>query len=261
MELRKSECNTEITVKTAVSSKRIMLLTDEEIKKLCHSIIYNSFVFCGFKGSENEDTVTFQTLQLISLLKKDFKHFGTQEIELAFKYGVRNKFGQFMGLNPRTYFQFLSGYESLEERIEAKQKELIVSSEPVLSKEQKDEILLSFARRYFEEYKLTKTAHYHFHYVLDFLTQLYGKEVNGKKTLIVDEQKRKEIKQTALNEYERYVLSAADTYKQQGMNRKAKEVASVLNDLKENHTYINYQKKNAVKCFFDEQIENGNNMY
>jgi len=259
MELSRQSANvSEIT--KALLSKAFIHASEQEIKTKCHMVIWKSLVFCGFKGSENDEVVAFQTLQLIGLIQKDFRTIRLDEIDLAFYYGVRQHFGAFMGMNAKTYYQFIKGYTEMEQRIEEKKKVIQIEENPVLSKDQKDSITLSFAKQYFEEYKLTGVAGYHFHYACDLLTEMYGEELNGKKTLVLNEQDRNDIKETSKKQYEAYVLGAAAEYKNHGMNKKAKEVQSVLENLKENQTYINHQKKNAVKYFFDKMIKEGTNL-
>ncbi len=92
---------------------------------------------------------------------KDIKqYFGTltiEEIAIAFAKGVRNEYGEYIGLNVATYFIWLRTYMTSSVRTEAKKKQLAYKMEQEkpkeLSEKEKDAILKQGALDAFEKYK------------------------------------------------------------------------------------------------------------
>jgi len=245
---------------------QISTLKRNELKEFCLSIITYSLNFEGLKSATDENILIAQTNFLMNEVLCDFKNLSKQEIEEAFKRGLKGEFGQYMGLNPKTYHLFLKSYSGLEERKAAIKaaNELMEEQTPEKTAEEKELILKTAALEYFEQYKRTKIFIGYWHCVLNHVTKKHGRIIivkgKEKQTLIESEEARVKIKFDSFNEYKEFVEKNAAAYKLQGMVSKSKQTLEILNNLDSNISYINIQKKNALKYYFDKLISEGNEL-
>lgn len=247
----------------ARNQKQILQLGKEEVKEFCLTVITYSLNFQGLKSASDENVLIAQTNFLMNEVLCDFKNLTKAEIEEAFKRGLKGEFGQYMGLNPKAYYLFLSGYSKLEERKAAIKayNDFMEEQTPEKTAEEKELILKTAALEYFEQYKRTRRFVTYWHCVHNYVNKKNGRIilVNGKEkqTLIENEEIRVKIKFDSFNEYKERIEKSAAAYKLQGMVSKSKQTLEILNNLDSNISYINLQKKNALKHYFDKLINEG----
>jgi hypothetical protein len=100
-------------------------------------------------------------LTILVLIKDVFDYFGTLtigECQKAFKLGIMKEFGEFTGLNNKTYLQFLKGYLGWNKRLEANKKQSAFNTQQidkpiVLTEDEKDAKMKDFALTCFETTK------------------------------------------------------------------------------------------------------------
>lgn len=86
----------------------------------------------------------------------NFQFIRVQEIRIAFKNGVRGEYGEFFGLNIKTFYQWLKGYQFDEKRKKAyKDKKAELESElpPIMTPEESDKAFRRVIQRNFQNYK------------------------------------------------------------------------------------------------------------
>lgn len=125
-----------------------------DLYKILCGIIMEAYQYCGqrLKGeneAEKGQELKFQTENLISdIADVKYKKFTIQDIKFAFKNGLKGEYGEWMGLNNKTYNQWLKGF--LENRKSAlvhtspKQIEYTLSQQEI-EKIQKDAVITCYA--------------------------------------------------------------------------------------------------------------------
>ena len=241
----------------AKSFGQIKAFSQKEIELFCLDIVTSGLHFLGLKDSCSDEILNFQTNALLKEINLNFNNLTKAEIILAFKYGLRNKFGQVFGMNQKTYFQFMDGYVKMSERAEAiKYLNASLEEKPVeKSLAEKELIMKNAALKYFAEYKASGIFQRNYYIVHDYVNKMKGRKiiVNGKEkqTLIENELIRIKIKEESYAEYVHYIESTATEYKLHGNITRAKQTLSLLDNLDSNISYVILQKKNALKHYFD----------
>lgn len=101
--------NTEILLTKKPSEANV-----KDFKTFVCSVITEAYQYCGqrLKGDTEDEKVnelTFQANYLISdLSTKKFDKFLISDIRVAFKKGVSGEYGEYHGLNNRTYLMFMN---------------------------------------------------------------------------------------------------------------------------------------------------------
>lgn len=122
-------------------------------------IIGKTYVNSGQKFDQSAKDQLSATLdELVSDLQKYNSTMTVPEIELAFKNGWKGEYGEYFGLNNKTYFQWVNAYCWTEKRLrvkktllEAKEKE---GKEPdKLTPEQQDMVLKEACLKSFDDYR------------------------------------------------------------------------------------------------------------
>lgn len=104
----------------AIQAVKICDMPQKDAINQLMSIIVKCYFDAGQQIAGENETKRGQQLQLIatSLLSElsKFKHMSIQDVQIAFKNGVRREYGEFYGLNPATYYQWLKSYQFDEKR-------------------------------------------------------------------------------------------------------------------------------------------------
>jgi len=241
----------------------ITTLKPNELKDFCLLAITYVHNFCGVKDSTSAEVLAEQTNLLRHEVLPQFKLLTKEEITLAFKIGVRGDAGQFMGLNPKTYHQWLKHFVESKERQEAIKLYLEISEPKPIEKtmEEKKAILITAAKQYFAEYKESNIFKRHWHSVYDIINEKNGTDLiindKTKRTLITDSEIRRLINIESRKEYVDKLEHDADDAMKSGRFVKAKEIKDMINHLDTNTSYKFTQKKNALKYYFDSLIKAG----
>lgn len=124
----------------------------DELTVFMTGLIERTHINCGQKV--DEDYVDLYLDELISDLKKYNTGVSLQEIELAFKGGYKGAFGEWFGLNNKTYFGWINAFTFCEKRTRA--KSLLrdrVLPEVELSENQKEMLVREGCLKSFELFK------------------------------------------------------------------------------------------------------------
>lgn len=143
-----------MNIELALKSKKIAELTFEEVRERVRNILAATFFIAGYKPPEERDGKAL-TEKLTSDLISDFGGLTMDEVAICFEMGAKESFGEFMGLNMRTFTKWLKSYKTSDVRYNAVKN----SNQPSLSQSTESgsrESMLAIARRYFESYKETK---------------------------------------------------------------------------------------------------------
>lgn len=229
-----------------IGNKAFKLLESSVQKKQCLDIVTLAHAAIGNKGTE-ADILVFQTNELISCLTGKYAELTIPEIKEAFEMLLSGEFGQFMGMNKRTYYIALKGYYELPQRTEGMKQYLALIEAPKVSEkplhvkvqETKESVI-----RAFEEYKETKKLPYTSFAYYDFLKE------QGKFNWTKEE--KLEMHEQATREYEGLLRER----KEQRVI-KSSQVAELMLSLSSNPTFKNLCKKIALKRYFNLLINEG----
>jgi len=112
-----------------------------DLELLITKLIIKTLLEAGVSKSTNNDVITFLSENILKdLLEPKFNYLSVEEIELAFKKGVRQEYGVFMGINIQTLHIWIRAYLASKERriaiieFNAKNDEKIYGKEDKFSK-------------------------------------------------------------------------------------------------------------------------------
>lgn len=226
--------------KAKVISLRIDSVSTIELKKFLNNLISNIYILCGM--DQDSSTSIVQLNELSSELKKFYKFLTLDELTIAFKKGCKNSYGEYFGLNFKTYVGWIYAYTGEESRAKAiKAIELakldLLPKQKVLTQEEKEEILKDGVLKSFESFKSGAI-------VLDAGNVSYNwLDKNG---LIKFTKERKD----------EIFKQSSDKLKAEIVQNKNRNVSIeiALSHLTNDH-FISEAKKMALKIYFSELIE------
>lgn len=211
-------------------------------------LIAKTHLNCGNKSDFDQVNSTID--ELCEDLKKYNASLTFKEIELAFRNGWKGVYGDYFGLNNKTYFQWVNAYAFGEKRLRItnmllKEKEK-QNMKTEISEEEKERIIRNGAIKCFNEFKSTGI-------ILDAGSVTYN--YLNKIGLITF---TKQIKDDILAKTrERLINSHLVEITNTGNVRKIKEVKALIDELKKSvpTNLISESKKEALKLFFQNIIE------
>lgn len=106
----------------------------------------------------NKNVVEIEVDNMTSDVVNYFGALKLSDIELAFKNGIQNKYGEYFGLNIKTYLNWLKNYiydPERVERVKLEQKNNMIE-EKKLSEKEKEEIIKNGLLATFERFKENK---------------------------------------------------------------------------------------------------------
>lgn len=186
---------------------------------------------------------------MVTELKKDvltrFKGLTLQEVEIALTNGVKGDYGEYYGLNVKSFNKFLNAYTFSEERSKALSSRLTpvtpekqLSSRGTITREENERVAIENAFYTFEEYKRSKQCFDPGNCVYDFLDRLkLIKFTPADKWKFMEEAKKQ-------RETERKFLG------------KTMLISDVIEKQQEGGIIVAYAKKIALKRYFDDLVNN-----
>ena len=144
-------------IAVALQGTQIKYLSEEEFGLAMDALVHNTFLSCGIKYEEEVVDKTID--EFIGDTRKYFSTITVDEIKIAFSKGWKGEYGEFFGLNNKTYHQWLCGYMYGVKRANTK-KAIQESNEnrnkkPELTENEKEAILREGAITKFNEFKTT----------------------------------------------------------------------------------------------------------
>lgn len=141
----------------ARNGERIRMMPESSVGRELSILITKTHIACG--QAINEGVVS---LGMPMLLEDIIKYFGTltiSEITQAFRLGTMGEFGEWFGLNNKTYLQWCKGYLGWQKRIEANKKQMAFQNEfnkpKELTQSEKEKIIAEGVLIVFKEFKKT----------------------------------------------------------------------------------------------------------
>lgn len=228
--------------------EKIRTIPDDEFLFLIDGLIAKTHLNCGMKSDLEQVNSTID--ELCEDLKKYNSSITFKEIELAFRNGWKGFYGEYFGLNNKTYFQWVNAYAYGEKRLRItnmmlKEKEK-QSMKPEISEEEKNRIIRDGVLACFENFKSTGVIHDAGNVSYNYLDKMglitFTKQV---KDDIVAKTRERMINSS--------LMEMANT----GNVRNIKEVKVIVDELKKGMptSLITESKKEALKLFFQNLIE------
>lgn len=141
----------------AKSGLRINQIEENECKKLLLVLIGKTHLDCGMVQDTVAISITINSLH--DTLVKYFYTLTMSEITQAFRLGTMGEFGEWFGLNNKTYLQWCKGYLGWQKRIEANKKQMAFQNEfnkpKELTQSEKEKIIAEGVLIVFKEFKKT----------------------------------------------------------------------------------------------------------
>jgi hypothetical protein len=242
-------------------------LHENEVKSACAEILaIADFDMSSFREKPSQqDTqkqaqvLKFQTEAFFKEIRGKFRQFTIPELKEAFRRGVRGEAGQYFGLCPKTYHQFMEWYFELEERVTAWNKYLNSGEQ---DQEQKP---IKFSPAQWREFALAAFNNYKLDpdrdspnkgysaSIYDAINDLIGVEIPHSKrgtvkTLVADPVTRKELQISTKIEYQDFKNNAVKS----GLVKK-EDCAQ----FDQGPLYGRLLKKNYLLYFFDQLLKEG----
>ena len=104
----------------ALQSGKISEMKKSELVKELNNILTKTYfdagqIMPGFNTQEQTKNLQVLSVALYDELQQ-FKFLRIEELKIAFKNGVRGEYGEFFGINIKTFYQWLKGYQNDEKR-------------------------------------------------------------------------------------------------------------------------------------------------
>ncbi len=239
----------EYEIAKCLQSTMIMDENQLVIQNEVTGIVIKSYVDAGF--SMDERVISVLVNEIISDLKRNpvFRVLTIDEVKLAFNLGVVNEYGEYMGINRKTYNQWLNGYIKSQDRKNATKKMLPKPVEKVLTEYEKEKIVKEVALKAFEFFKINGDYKDYGNATYNYLDRL--------KLIPITKERKQKIKDEA---FEFVILE----YKNERDSKKDTIIRSIIDDSineielnKNDHRVIFQAKRMALVVYFKELVEMG----
>lgn len=138
---------------------RIESYTTDALVTRISTLLRQTYIMVGFKTPEENDLAII-TAKLTSDLFESFRYLTYGEVSLCFELGAKGEYGEFMGLNMRTFTRWLKAYKTSDFRYhlvvdrERKQQAALPPVSEAYNREREDRMLQNVFRYYRENYPL-----------------------------------------------------------------------------------------------------------
>ena len=142
-------------MRMAFQTPRIIDMTPRDLSTFITSQIVQSYIMVGYQ-TYNEKDICVLTAKLSSDLQESYPYLHRGEIVICFELGAQEQFGDYIGLNYRTFHKWLKGYKNSDLRyrvIKQIEQEKEVKALPAVSREYNEEKMNLLIIRRFHEYK------------------------------------------------------------------------------------------------------------
>lgn len=153
MELAKIETNKYLA---ALTSGKFLDLNKHEGVKILADIISKIQFEAGQMMSEKDKFLNAELMH--EEIRSNFAFIRTEEIRLAFANGVRGEYGDFYGLNIKTFYSWLKNYQTSEKRRSEMAKLKTGKEEPVIDKSEAKKLYWQKIAKDIQKFK--ETGHF-----------------------------------------------------------------------------------------------------
>lgn len=221
-----------------------------DVTNIFVSIITSAYTRAGY-NMPDPDTLALYADEFYTSLLEKFPRVSISEVREAIKEGVYGEYGEFTGLNPKTFMQFIKGYVASGTRKEAikqfQSKKLFLTAQRELTPDERDKYNKDFVNELFEDHLKGKL-------VADYVPSfIYDVLENFGKIKLPLEEKRK-INERAKSYFAR--LKTSKRYKTKPRHI-GDELSAYIQTRDEETTIKNISKQFAVVDFFEEMTKAG----
>lgn len=145
----------EIRLQRAISDRRLISYQPGEILPAVNQILLQTYVLVGFTPPKAND-LAILIAKLSADLQESYPSLTLQEVALCFELGAKGEYGEFMGLNLRTFTRWLKAYQTCDLRYRAvveREQAKAQAALPSISEEYKEQRERAFLNRVFEHYR------------------------------------------------------------------------------------------------------------
>lgn len=145
----------EIRLQRAISDRRLISYQPGEILPAVNQILLQTYVLVGFTPPKAND-LAILIAKLSADLQESYPSLTLQEVALCFELGAKGEYGEFMGLNLRTFTRWLKAYKTSDMRYRAiieREQAKAQAALPSISEEYKEQRERAFLNRVFEHYR------------------------------------------------------------------------------------------------------------
>ena len=142
-------------MRMAFQTPRIIDMTPRDLSTFITSQIVQSYIMVGYQ-TYNEKDICVLTAKLSSNLQESYPYLHRGEIVICFELGAKGEYGDYTGVNLRTFCKWLKGYKTSDLRyrvIKQIEQEKEVKALPAVSREYNEQKMNQLIIRRFHEYK------------------------------------------------------------------------------------------------------------
>ena len=142
-------------MRMAFQTPRIIDMTPRDLSTFITSQIVQSYIMVGYQ-TYNEKDICVLTAKLSSDLQESYPYLHRGEIVICFELGAKGEYGDYTGVNLRTFCKWLKAYKTSDLRyrvIKQIEQEKEVKALPAVSREYNEEKMNLLIIRRFHEYK------------------------------------------------------------------------------------------------------------
>ena len=142
-------------MRMAFQTPRIIDMTPRDLSAFITSQIVQSYIMAGYQ-TYNEKDICVLTAKLSSDLQESYPYLHRGEIVICFKLDAKGEYGDYSGVNLRTFCKWLKAYKTSDLRyrvIKQIEQEKEVKALPAVSREYNEEKMNLLIIRRFHEYK------------------------------------------------------------------------------------------------------------
>ena len=142
-------------MRMAFQTPRIIDMTPRDLSAFITSQIVQSYIMVGYQ-TYNEKDICVLTAKLSSDLQESYPYLHRGEIVICFELGAKGEYGDYSGVNLRTFCKWLKAYKTSGLRyrvIKQMEQEKEVKALPAVSREYNEEKMNLLIIRRFHEYK------------------------------------------------------------------------------------------------------------
>lgn len=235
----------------ARNEKRIKEVEQDDIEDRIVNIIQTTFFEYGRRKPIDEHEIEAQkqddlvlSFTLIKDLQRDFKFLTIKDVENAFSMGVRGEFGKIIGVNVRTFYQWLKEYD--ERRRTALKMHKVKLNQTINLQEAKQtvrhEMSIEDLQVHFDNVQEYLIEHERLPVVSDWLCVFWYLQKTGKSKELLDDEKTKAAFEIY---FEQYIARTA------GKDKGIKAVKKLIESFDHTDpTTINAKRQQFAKFYF-----------
>lgn len=191
-------------------------------------------------GTWSKEEITLLIKRVRDDVINNFFFLSTQEVGLAFYWGVREEYGEVVGLSPRIFYKWLKSY-CAKSKIEANKLLNKLENKPnyEISEKEKEKRKIEWLELICDNYdKFVETGEYKFY----DLSNLFYDYLKRNNLIVFNKKERKDI----LDEARNIIKSEHNPQKAQS-NYQLKHYLKIINSLNNNHPSINNRIQSKAK--------------